>query len=237
MASSSTGWKAALRRVPGVAQDAPRSPRAPRRATGGGRGSGGSGRCARGRCPWRRRARRRRPSAGRARRPASSGWQARPAEHASCAAADLHLGDRDAGALGGLAGGGGVDAGQHEHELLPAEAADGVALADDVAQRGGGERERAVALGVAEGVVDALEVVEVDDDDADRPPPSAPASAARRRSWLPRWLSRPVRLSVRTSSRRRSRCRAESYASAAIVAKRSTSSTSASVNGTSAPVR
>ena len=30
-------------------------------------------------------------------------------------------------------------------------------------------------------------------DDADRPPPSAPASAARRRSWQPRWLSRPVR--------------------------------------------
>ena len=63
----------------------------------------------------------------------------------------------------------GVDARQHEHELLAAEPADGVGVADHVAQRRGGERERAVALGVAEGVVDPLEVVEVDDDDAHRP--------------------------------------------------------------------
>ncbi len=84
------------------------------------------------------------------------------------AAPDLHLGDRDPGALGRLAGGGRVHAGQHDHELLAAEPADGVALAHDRAQRGGGERERAVALGVPERVVDPLEVVEVDDDDAHR---------------------------------------------------------------------
>jgi hypothetical protein len=46
-----------------------------------------------------------------------------------------------------------------------------------------------------------------------------------------------VRPSVLTCSRSVSRWRAESYASAAIVPKRSTSSTSASVNATSAPLR
>ena len=59
------------------------------------------------------------------------------------------LGERGAGALGGVVGGRGVDAGQDEHELLAAEPADGVALADDRAQRGGGGGERLVALGVA----------------------------------------------------------------------------------------
>ena len=50
-------------------------------------------------------------------------------------------------------------------------------------------------------------------------------------------MSSPVRPSVRTCSRSVSRWRAESYASAAIVAKRSTSSTSASLNALSAPPR
>ena len=104
-----------------------------------------------------------------------------PGRAGELAAADLHLGDRDPGALGGLARGGGVDAGQHEHELLAAEPADGVGLAHDVAQRRGGERQRAVALGVAEGVVDALEVVEVDDDDG-HPPARPPAGVFERAS-------------------------------------------------------
>ena len=82
------------------------------------------------------------------------------------AAADLHVGDRGPGALGGLAGGGGVDAGHHEHELLAAQAPDGVAVAHHRAKPRGGEREGAVTLGVPVGVVDALEVVEVDDDHA-----------------------------------------------------------------------
>ena len=76
--------------------------------------------------------------------------------------ADDDVAEGGAGALGGLGGGLAVDAGKDEHELLAAEAADGVALADDRAQLGGGRGERLVALGVAERVVDALEVVEVD---------------------------------------------------------------------------
>ena len=83
------------------------------------------------------------------------------------APADLHLGDRRAGALGRLAGAGGPDAGQHEHELLAAEAPDGVAVAHHGAEPAGGERERAVPLGVAQRVVDALEAVEVEHDHAD----------------------------------------------------------------------
>jgi hypothetical protein len=84
------------------------------------------------------------------------------------AAADDHVADRGAGALGRIGGGLAADARQHEHELLAAEPADGVALADDRPQLGGGGCEHLVALGVAVGVVDALEVVEVDDHDAER---------------------------------------------------------------------
>ena len=80
----------------------------------------------------------------------------------------MHVAEGGAGALGGLGGGLAGDAGQHEHELLASEAADGVALADDRAQLGGRGGEHLVALGVAVGVVDALEVVEVHDDDAER---------------------------------------------------------------------
>ena len=83
-------------------------------------------------------------------------------------APDLHVGERGAGAIGGLGGRLAGDAGQDEHELLAAEPADGVARADDRAQLCGGGRERLVALRVAVRVVDALEVVEVDDGDAER---------------------------------------------------------------------
>ena len=65
------------------------------------------------------------------------------------AAADEHVAERGAGALGRLGGGLAGDAGEDEHELLAAEPADGVALADDRAQLGGGGGERLVALGVA----------------------------------------------------------------------------------------
>ena len=93
---------------------------------------------------------------------------ATPAEDWSRPAADLDVGERGAGAVGGLGRDLAGDAGQHEHELLAAEPADSVAGPDDRAELGGGGGERLVALGVAERVVDALEVVEVDDGDAER---------------------------------------------------------------------
>ena len=65
------------------------------------------------------------------------------------AAADEHVAERGAGALGRLGRGLAADARQHEHELLAAEPADGVALADDRAQLGGGGGQHLVALGVA----------------------------------------------------------------------------------------
>ena len=85
------------------------------------------------------------------------------------AAADLDGGDRGAGALGGLAGVVAVDAREDQRELLAAEPGDDVVLAHDRAQPVGRRDEHLVALGVAERVVDGLEVVEVDDDHAQRP--------------------------------------------------------------------
>ena len=84
------------------------------------------------------------------------------------AAADEHLGERGAGALGRFRGRLSGDAREHEHELLAAEPADGVAVADDGAQLGGRGGERLIALRVTVRVVDLLEVVEVEHDDAER---------------------------------------------------------------------
>ncbi len=83
-------------------------------------------------------------------------------------ASDLYLGDRGACPLGCLGCVGAVDAREDERELLPAEARDDVVLAHGGAQLPGDGDQHLVALGMAVGVVDGLEVVEVDDHDAER---------------------------------------------------------------------
>jgi hypothetical protein len=93
--------------------------------------------------------------------------------------ADEHLGDRRPRALGGLGRLRPVDARQDERELLAAEPRDEVALAHRGAQPRRGGDEHLVALGVAVGVVDGLEVVEVEHDDGERP-----AEAGRARDLL-----------------------------------------------------
>ena len=61
----------------------------------------------------------------------------------------------------------GVDVAQEQEELVAAEAGDEVALADGALERAGDGLERLVAAGVAELLVDLLEAVEVDRDDAE----------------------------------------------------------------------
>ena len=51
---------------------------------------------------------------------------------------------------------------EEDDELLSSVAADGVRLAEAAAQQGGQRREHAVTDGMAEAIVDGLEVVEVD---------------------------------------------------------------------------
>ena len=79
------------------------------------------------------------------------------------------LAQRGPRALGAVLGGLGVGAGQDQHELLAAQAAHDVTGADDRAQALGGGDQHPVALGVAERVVDDLEVVEIDQHHRDRP--------------------------------------------------------------------
>ena len=89
-----------------------------------------------------------------------------PAEHDSGRPGDRDLRDRRrAPARRPRAALRAVDAGEDQGELLPAQAGDDVALADDGAQALGDRAEDLVALAVAVGVVDRLEVVEVERDD------------------------------------------------------------------------
>src|SRR5581483_9769178 len=62
-----------------------------------------------------------------------------------------------------------VRAGGDEHELLSAPAADEIGLADGAGDRTGDRAQHAVAGGVAELVVQRLEVVDVEEDEAERP--------------------------------------------------------------------
>ena len=62
-----------------------------------------------------------------------------------------------------------VGSGQQEHELLPAPAADGVDVAASFLERPGELAENDVAGRMAVAVVDALEVVEIGQDDRKRP--------------------------------------------------------------------
>ena len=77
-----------------------------------------------------------------------------------------------------------VGVGEHERELLAADAGEVVDQALDVAGDDGEALERLVADAVAEAVVDALEVVEVADDDGDRAARCAAARASSARDPL-----------------------------------------------------
>ena len=85
-------------------------------------------------------------------------------------ATDGQLRDRRAGALGAVLGGLRVGTRQDDHELLAAHPADDVVGAHDRAQPLRAGPEHPVALGVAERVVDDLEVVEVEQHDGHRVP-------------------------------------------------------------------
>ncbi len=63
---------------------------------------------------------------------------------------------------------------EEDHELLPSVAADGVRLAEAPAQQGRQRREHAVTDGMAEAIVDGLEVVEVDHHPREMPGRLAP---------------------------------------------------------------
>ena len=165
-ARARAGTPAGSRRGRGAA--APRPRRARRRARGGRRGWRRSGASAGGRRAWRRRGRRRRARAGR--RPPGrppGRWRRRPSTRDGGGRRAPRRARRGR-ARRLRAAGSPVDAGEHEHELLAAEPADGVAVADDGAQLRGRGGERLVALRVTVRVVDLLEVVEVEHDDAER---------------------------------------------------------------------
>ena len=86
--------------------------------------------------------------------------------------------------------------GQEQGELVAAEA-EGLAV---LAERGREPREDAVAGRMAEEVVDALEVVDVDEAEAEAAPSrSASISSRSSRSWKWRWLPSPVSGSVSAS--------------------------------------
>ena len=91
--------------------------------------------------------------------------------------------------------------GQQDRELVAAEAGHGVRLAHDVAQPVGDLDEQLVAAGVAEGVVDLLEAVDVEQHEADRVAGARRCAAAARssRSLSRRRLGRPVSGSSRAS--------------------------------------
>jgi hypothetical protein len=76
--------------------------------------------------------------------------------------ADRRGGDRGGGLVDALERPGGVAAAQQHAELVPAQAPDGVRDAQGRAERVGHRAQQAVAGRVALGVVDALEVVEVE---------------------------------------------------------------------------
>jgi hypothetical protein len=77
-------------------------------------------------------------------------------------------GEVPAAALGQPDGGRLVRVRERDRELLAADAGHEAGVADRPRQRLGGDLQHAVTLGVAEGVVERLEVVEVEHDDADR---------------------------------------------------------------------
>ena len=156
---------------------------------------------------WRRAARRRRARRGRRRgRPGRDSRRSRPRREAQLLGHGA--GDRLAGAVGEVRGrapsrrpaaGAGTRRRRGGRPVSPSRTAPWSALGDGL--------ERLVAAGVAELLVDLLEAVEVDRDDAE-----AAARGWRRFSisarscscsW--RWLARPVSGSVAASSLRRSR--------------------------------
>ena len=85
-------------------------------------------------------------------------------------AAHGQLGQGGTSALGTVLGGMDVGTRQDQHELLATEATDRVAAPHHRAQPLGGRGQHAVALGVAVGVVDDLEVIEIEQDHGDRIP-------------------------------------------------------------------
>ena len=98
-----------------------------------------------------------------------------------------------------------ADVGDEQGELVAAEAGDGVGAAQHLLEAPAHLDQQAVALVVAEGVVDVLELVEVHDQQPDRVPDcSEPSSAARSRSLSSVRLGRPVSPSCRAWRRRTS---------------------------------
>ena len=181
---------------------------------------------ARGRSAWPSTARRRAFSSSTAASTPSAGAAATPAEAASGRPRTVSSASAARARSAQSSAASASTPGRISTNSSPPRRPDDVVGAHDRAQPLGGGGQHPVALGVAERVVDDLEVVEIDQHDRDRP--AGARAPARSRSWQARWFSSPVSPSRLTCSRSVSRWRAESYASAAIVAKRSTSSTSSS---------
>src|SRR5690606_37344345 len=86
----------------------------------------------------------------------------------AAAGLDVGLGEGGADAFGDIERAGDIRLGQQHDELLAAEASGGVDVADAALDDTGGTAEHVVAGLVAEAVVNALEVVEIDDEERER---------------------------------------------------------------------